>query len=77
MLSIKFKDLSMKVDLLTTQSKPFETQVVQQAASSSRQTWCLPPKPHYNPNASVKIITLKSGMMYDEPEMLNDEATPK
>jgi hypothetical protein len=62
----------MKVDLLATQGKFLETQVAQQASSSSRQQGQLPPKSDCNPNASVKAITLRSETAYDGPEMPPD-----
>jgi hypothetical protein len=68
----QIRDLGMKVDLLATQEKLLETQVAQQASSSSRQYGQLPPKPDCNPNASVKAITLRSGTAYDGPEMPQD-----
>jgi DNA-binding protein H-NS len=68
----QIRDLGMKVDLLTTQGKPLKTQVAQHASSSSRQHGQLPLKPDYNPNASVKAITLRSETTYDGPEMPPD-----
>jgi glutaredoxin-related protein len=68
----QIRDLDMKVDLLATQGKLLETQVAQQASSSSRQHGQLPPKPDCNPNASVKAITLRSGTAYDGPEVPQD-----
>jgi hypothetical protein len=68
----QIRDLGMKVDLLATQGKLLETQVAQQASSSSRQHGQLPSKPDCNPNASVKTITLRSGTAYDGPEVPQD-----
>jgi hypothetical protein len=68
----QIRDLGMKVDLLVTQGKLLETQVAQQASSSSRQHGQLPPKSDCNPNASVKAITLRSGTAYDGPEVPQD-----
>jgi hypothetical protein len=62
----------MKVDLLATQEKLLETQVAQLASLSSRQHGQLLPKPDYNPNATVKAITLRSGTAYDGPEVPQD-----
>jgi hypothetical protein len=68
----QIRDLGMKVNLLATQGKLLETQVAQQASSSSRQHGQLSPKPDCNPNASVKAITLRNGTAYDGPEMPQD-----
>jgi hypothetical protein len=68
----KIKDLRMKVDLLTTHGKLLETQVEQLTSSSSRQHGQLPPKSDYNPNATVKAITLRSETAYDGPEVPQD-----
>jgi hypothetical protein len=68
----QIRDLGMNVDLLATQGKLLETQVAQQASSSSRHHGQLPPKPDCNPNVSVKAITLRSGTTYDGPEVPQD-----
>jgi hypothetical protein len=65
----QIKDLSMKIDLLATHGKLLEMQVAQLTSSSSRQHGQLPPKPDCNPNATVKAITLRSGTVYDGPEV--------
>jgi hypothetical protein len=62
----------MNVDLLATQGNLLETQVAQQASSSSRQHGQLPPKSDCNSNVSVKAITLRSEIAYDGPEMPQD-----
>jgi hypothetical protein len=69
----QIRDLSTKVDLLTTQRKLLEMQVAQQASSSSHQYRQLPPKPDCNPNAFVKAITLRSKTAYDGLEMSKDD----
>jgi hypothetical protein len=71
-VAYQIRDLGMKVDLLATQGKFLETQVAQQASSSSRQHGQLPPKLDCNPNASVKAITLRSGTAYDGSEVPQD-----
>jgi hypothetical protein len=73
----QFKNINSKNNLLITLGKILENQVAQQAACSSHQQGYLPPKPNCNSNASVKAITLRSGMTYDGPEMPDDEIVPK
>jgi hypothetical protein len=68
----QIRDLGMKLDLLATQGKLLETQVTQLTSSSSHQHGQLPPKPDCNPNAIVKVITLRSGTAYDGPEVPQD-----
>jgi hypothetical protein len=63
----------MKVDLLITQEKLLKTQMAQQASSSCHQHGQLPPKPDYNSNASVNVITLRSETAHDRSELSKDD----
>jgi hypothetical protein len=55
------RDLTTKVDSLTTQNKMLETQIAQQA-SSSRAPGKLPSQPEPNPREHhMKVVTLRSG----------------
>ena len=68
----EMQELKQKVELLATQNKLLETQVAQQASTSTRPIGALPPKPDLNPK-DVKAIQLRSGTTYDEPPMPIDD----
>jgi len=55
------KQLASKVDLLTTYNKVLDTQIAQQASSSSTPSSILPSKPEPNPREYCNAIVLKSG----------------
>ena len=55
------KQLASKVDLLTTHNKMLETQVAQQASSSSTPPGRLPSKPEQDPREQCNAIVLRSG----------------
>ena len=74
--SDSLRSLNDRVELLTTKTRLLETQVAQQAASSSRTQGQLPGKPENNPREQAHAITLRSGTKYDEPTMPTND-TPK
>ena len=55
------KQLASKVDLLTTHNKMLETQIAQEASSSTTPLDGLPSKPEQNPREQYNAIALRSG----------------
>jgi len=55
------KQLASKVDSLTTHNKILETQIVQQASSSTTPPGRLPSKPEQNPREQYNAIVLRNG----------------
>jgi len=62
------KQLASKVDLLTTHNKMLETQIAQQASSSSTPPGRLPSKPKQNPREQCNAIVLRSGTKLEGPK---------
>ena len=62
------KQLASKVDLLTTHNKMLETQIAQQASSSSTPPGRLPSKPEQNPREQCNAIVLRSGKELESPK---------
>jgi len=56
------KQLASKVDLLTTHNKMPETQIAQQANSSTTPPGRLPSKSEQNPREQCNAIVLRSGI---------------
>ena len=71
--SDSLRSLNERVELLTTRTRMLETQVAQQAASSSRPQGQLPGKPDVNPIERVNAISLRSGREYQAPEIPDQE----
>jgi len=61
------KQLASKVDLLTTHNKMLETQIAQQANSSTTPLGRLPSKPKQNPREQCNAIVLRSGTKLEDP----------
>jgi len=61
------KQLTSKVDLLTTHNKMLETQITQQATSSITLPSRLPSKPEQNPREQCNVIVLRSGTQLEGP----------
>jgi len=64
------KQLASKVDLLTTHNKMLETQIAQQANSSTTPVGRLPSKPEQNPREQCNAIVLRSGTQLEGPKVL-------
>jgi len=62
------KQLASKVDLLTTQNKILESQIAQQANSSTTSPSRLPSKPEPNPREQCNAIMLRSGTQLEDPK---------
>ena len=67
------KQLASKVDLLTIHNKMLETQIAQQANSSTTPPGRLLSKPEQNPREQCNAIVLKSGTQLEGPKAVNDE----
>ncbi|XP_045802530.1 uncharacterized protein LOC123896150 [Trifolium pratense] len=68
--SEQIKQLTSKLDVLTTHNKMLETQiaqVAQQQASTSVPAGIFPGQPHPNPRGHVNAVILRSGTQYDGP----------
>ena len=71
------KQLASKVDLLTTRNKMLETQITQQANSSTTPHGRLPSKPELNPREQCNAIVLRSGTQLEGPKGVGDEVESK
>ena len=71
--SDSLRNLNSKVEFLATQGKMLETQIAQQAASSSRPQGTLPGKPDINPREHANAVTLRNGKEYEGPKMPEEE----
>jgi len=67
------KQLASKVNLLTTHNKMLETQIAQQASSSSTPPGRLPSKPEQNPREQCNAIVLRSGTKLEGRTGTSDE----
>jgi len=67
------KQLASKVDLLTTHNKMLETQIAQQANSSTAPTSGLSSKPKQNPKEQCNAIMLRSGTQLEGPKGVSVE----
>ncbi|CAJ2633013.1 unnamed protein product [Trifolium pratense] len=68
--SEKIKQLTSRLDVLTTHNKMLETQiaqVAQQRASTSAPAGIFPGQPQPNPRGHVNAVILRSGTQYDGP----------
>ncbi|CAJ2651912.1 uncharacterized protein LOC123905413 [Trifolium pratense] len=68
--SEQIKQITSKLDVLTTHNKMLETQiaqVAQQQASTSAPTGIFPGQPQPNPRGHVNAVILRSGTQYDGP----------
>jgi hypothetical protein len=68
-MSDQARNLSQKMELLTTQVRMIETQIAQQASLSSRQQGTLPGKPDINPREQAHAVTLRNGKEYEGPKV--------
>jgi len=67
------KQLASKVDLLTTHNKMLETQIAQQANSSTTPSSTLPSKPKQNSREQCNCIVLRSSTQLEDPKGISDE----
>ena len=66
------KQLTSKVDSLAVHNKMLETQLAQQAGSSSRPLGMFPGQPETNPNAHCNAIALRSGKQLEAPRQASE-----
>ena len=71
------KQLAFKVELLTTHNKILESQIAQQASSSSTPPGRLPNKPELNPKEHYNVIVLGSGKHLEGPKSFRIEVKSK
>ena len=67
------KQLTSKIDLLTTNNKMLETQIAEQANSSTTPLGRLLSKPKQNPREQCNVIMLRSGRQLEGPKGTSDE----
>ena len=72
-MSDAIQQLTSKVESLVTHNKILETQIAQQASSSSRPKGMFPGKPATSPHEQYKAITLRNGKQMEEPKIRKED----
>ncbi|CAM8957561.1 unnamed protein product [Rhodiola kirilowii] len=75
--AMMYQALTQRMDEMSTHSKMLETQLAQQASSSSRQQGKLPSKLDFHQNEHVNAISLRSGTTYKPPSPKEKDASTR